>query len=115
MPGPDLNPAGGGHNDSDPAPPRDLWEVREKYLRSLWDQVARKAPSPIDYDADYTEYNRRQAELEQAASDRAAAIIALRKAGDVATMKAIGARIKELNAKIAKLEGKQAFQRFMKR
>jgi hypothetical protein len=94
--------------------PEDLWEVRERYLRSIQPPPP-PAPRPEEYESEANRlYLDRQQQLEQAASDRAAAVLALRSAPDIKTMKRLGATIKELNAKIATLTAKQSFARFMK-
>lgn len=106
---------GGKPKDKQHLPsPEDLWDVRAEYLRSLQPAVP-PAPRPEEYEAESNrQYLERQQQIEQAAADRAAAVIALRRAPDLKSMKSIGAKIKELNAKIATLTSKQSFARFMK-
>jgi hypothetical protein len=87
--------------------------VREKYLRSI--QPITPAPRPVEeYTAEAnSKYVERQQQLEQLQSDKAAAVIALRSAADIKTMKRIGGQIAELNAKIATLTAKQSVARFL--
>jgi hypothetical protein len=94
--------------------PVDLWEARETYLRSIQPPPP-PAPRPEEYEAEANaKYLARQQELEQANADRSAALIAMQAAADLKTMKSHGAKVKELNAKIATLTAKQSFARFMK-
>lgn len=93
--------------------PVDLWEARETYLRSIQPPPP-PAPRPEDYKAEANaKYLARQQELEQANADRSAALIAMQSAADIKSMKSIGAKVKELNAKIATLTNKQAVSRFL--
>lgn len=120
LPGPSLDGAGGGgkKRDSDDfwnSMPTDLWDTRERYLRSLHPEPPNPAPLPDGPDPEaIRRYEERQQQIEQATADRSAAISALRSAETLDAMKTEGARITTLTARIAELTGKQTFARFMK-
>ena len=109
---PGITDSGGGRGIDHPPPP-DFWDVREAYLRSVYE-----TPPQSDISADnaaaIAEWEARKTQIEQLAADRFKAITELRSASSLAEMKAKGAQIAELTSKIATLSHKQAFQNFMK-
>lgn len=103
---------GGGRSQDVPVPP-DFWDVREAYLKSLFETP----PQPdvtADNAAAIAEWEARKQQIEQLADERFRAVAALRLASNLSEMKAKGAQIAELTSKIATLTHKQAFQNFMK-
>lgn len=111
--------SGGGKSRSQYVPhTQEYWDERERYLRTLYPEEIEPAPPPDNLAGDYEReanrlYEERKQQLEALASERASHVIALRGAPDLATMRSHGARIQELNAKIAELTGKLALSRFM--
>lgn len=99
--------SGGGHKHKKAAyEPLDqgFWDVREAYLRSLQNetldeeppiaQVSEIPPAPLPQPLNYTA-------LPRYVGERAAAITALRLTTDVASLKAAGARLIEINRAIS--------------
>lgn len=122
LPGPPTDNGGGGGKPDKPhkkqreytPSPEDLWDFREQYLRSL-QPAPPPAPRPEEYEAEANaKYVARQEQLEQANADRSALLIAMQGAADIKALKLHGAKIKELNAKIATLTAKQSVARFLK-
>jgi hypothetical protein len=110
--------AGGGASRGEPdsyIPFTDqYWDEREAYLQALFDRAHPQPNVAEDYEARANEeYERRKKQIAELNAERATLIIQLRKSTTVAAMKAAGARIAAINAKIHELQGKQAVTRFM--
>lgn len=96
--------SGGGHGKDYPVNevvPPDFWDIRESYLRSLFPP---EAPPPPEPETDWSAWEERQRQLAAAQAERSNAVAAMRGTKDIAEMKAVGAKIKELAAKIDALK-----------
>jgi hypothetical protein len=110
---PGQTTGGGGHGPDEVHIPPDFWDVRERYLQSLFPE----APQPdiaVDNSALLAEWEERHAQIESLTAERSEAIIELRRAADLDQMRSQGAKIAELTSKIATLNNKLILSRFMK-